>query len=277
MRDFPTSFRTARMIVRDITVDDAGGWKRFNNQIAVQMKSWSVVPSIVYARNEILHYIHERTLRKGYVYVILDTNGKIIGDLHLKNIDRERRRVEIGHAFDPSCWGTGRSHELLAAVCAIARRKRFTVWGKVEEENIRSWKSLEDFGATPKGRRVFRLFNTRVALRVYELPRNPPSAFARKVYAALLLVPAGKITTYKDLAHAVGVRNYRAVGQALRCNPFAPRVPCHRVVAADGSVGGFMGERHGPAISRKIALLEKEKIFVERNKVLDFERKRHVF
>ena len=82
--------------------------------------------------------------------------------------------------------------------------------------------------------------------------------FRRKVYEALLEVPRGRVTTYGLLARRAGCGSARAVGGALRANPFAPDVPCHRVVAADLSIGGFCGRRTGEAIARKIALLASE-------------------
>ena len=84
------------------------------------------------------------------------------------------------------------------------------------------------------------------------------SAFRRKVYEALLDVPKGYVTTYGALAKRIGCASAQAVGGALRHNPFAPQVPCHRVLAADGSIGGFNGHRGGPEIARKIALLRSE-------------------
>jgi methylated-DNA-[protein]-cysteine S-methyltransferase len=63
--------------------------------------------------------------------------------------------------------------------------------------------------------------------------------FRRRVYLALLEVPRGRVTTYALLAKRVGCASARAVGGALRANPFAPDVPCHRVVAADLGIGGF--------------------------------------
>ena len=75
----------------------------------------------------------------------------------------------------------------------------------------------------------------------------------------LLNVPAGSTITYGELARRIGCRSAQAVGQALKRNPFAPHVPCHRVVAADGSIGGYFGEREGEMIDRKRKLLEKEK------------------
>jgi len=64
---------------------------------------------------------------------------------------------------------------------------------------------------------------------------------AKKTYALLKTVPRGRVTTYKALADALGTKAYRAIGQFMRTNPYAPRVPCHRVVASDGTIGGFMG------------------------------------
>jgi O-6-methylguanine DNA methyltransferase len=56
------------------------------------------------------------------------------------------------------------------------------------------------------------------------------SAFRLRVYAYCQLVPAGQVTTYGALALAVGCKSSRAIGNALRHNPYAPRVPCHRVI-----------------------------------------------
>ncbi len=82
--------------------------------------------------------------------------------------------------------------------------------------------------------------------------------FQRRVYLELLNVPRGKTITYGELAQRIGCRSPQAVGQALKRNPFAPHVPCHRVVASDGTIGGYCGERHGAMITRKIELLEHE-------------------
>lgn len=101
--------------------------------------------------------------------------------------------------------------------------------------------------------------------------------FADDVYALLSTVPKGKVTTYKDLANALGSGAYRAVGQIMRHNKNAPVVPCHRVVASDGSIGGFFGDRGGEAIERKIAMLKREGIKFQGTRIVDFEQRRHVF
>ena len=77
--------------------------------------------------------------------------------------------------------------------------------------------------------------------------------FQRRVYLALLDVPKGSLITYGELALKVGCKSPRAVGNALHKNPFAPLVPCHRVVRANGEIGGYaFGEQE------KLRLLREE-------------------
>jgi methylated-DNA-[protein]-cysteine S-methyltransferase len=70
--------------------------------------------------------------------------------------------------------------------------------------------------------------------------RVPPHHWA--VYDLIRAIPAGKVSTYKDVCVALGEGSPRSVGGALRINPFAPRIPCHRVIASSFFVGGFKGE-----------------------------------
>ncbi len=86
--------------------------------------------------------------------------------------------------------------------------------------------------------------------------------FSEKCYALLRKVPAGKVTTYRDLAHALKTKAYRAVGNAMNKNPHAPEVPCHRVINTNGKLGGYA---HG--IKKKIQILKAEGIKIEGNKI----------
>ena len=80
--------------------------------------------------------------------------------------------------------------------------------------------------------------------------------FQQRVYALALRIPPGQTQTYADLAEALGGRHMaRAVGQALGKNPFAPIVPCHRVLAAHGKPGGFSA--HGGSAT-KLRMLASE-------------------
>ena len=97
----------------------------------------------------------------------------------------------------------------------------------------------------------------------------PKKSFNQKIYALLKKVPKGKVTTYKALAEAAGTKAYRAVGQAMRKNPYSPEVPCHRVVSSDGSIGGFSGSINPKSkeVKRKIRMLRKEGVKIINNKI----------
>jgi methylated-DNA-[protein]-cysteine S-methyltransferase len=73
--------------------------------------------------------------------------------------------------------------------------------------------------------------------------------FQQKVWAATARIPRGRVMTYADLAKRLKSTGYRAVGQALHRNPYAPQVPCHRVVGSDGRLTGYA---HGLAKKRKM-------------------------
>ena len=103
------------------------------------------------------------------------------------------------------------------------------------------------------------------------------TTLAQKTYTLLKTVPAGRVTTYKALAQALHTKAYRAIGQFMRNNPYAPAVPCHRVVAADGTIGGFRGATSGKEIADKIALLAKEGVRVKNRRVIAFREKYYAF
>ena len=83
------------------------------------------------------------------------------------------------------------------------------------------------------------------------------SLFQMQVWSALRRIPVGKVATYGDIAAQIGrPRSARAVGQACGSNPIVLFVPCHRVVAANGGLGGF-----GSGLGIKKALLRHEGVF----------------
>ena len=103
-------------------------------------------------------------------------------------------------------------------------------------------------------------------------PRRPSTPFESRVYDACRRIPRGQVTTYKLLGQAIGCGCPRAVGQALRRNPFAPEVPCHRVVASDLSLGGFAGQRTGRTVERKRRLLESEGVTFREGRIASREQ-----
>lgn len=97
-------------------------------------------------------------------------------------------------------------------------------------------------------------------------------AFKDRVLSAVRRIPPGSIATYGDVAAAAGVpRAARAVGNIMRgCR--APGVPCHRVVAAGGRIGGYGGNEE-----LKKALLRAEGLEVSRRRIRGFDRNRFRF
>jgi O-6-methylguanine DNA methyltransferase len=80
--------------------------------------------------------------------------------------------------------------------------------------------------------------------------------FREKVYQLIRNIPEGKVMTYGQVGQALGYKNAaRAVGMCMQTNPDAPRTPCHRVVAADGSLRGYSA---GDGLPTKKAILLKE-------------------
>jgi len=95
--------------------------------------------------------------------------------------------------------------------------------------------------------------------------KRPVTVFEQQVYDAVSRVPSGKVTTYVDLARAIDCQSAQAVGQALKRNPLAPEVPCHRVIRADLSLGGYVGETRGEKIEVKLELLHTEGVEFDSN------------
>lgn len=101
------------------------------------------------------------------------------------------------------------------------------------------------------------------------------SHFQHEVYAELIKVPKGQVTTYGLLAKRLGLNSSRAIGTAMRKNPLAPEVPCHRVVKSDGTLGFYSG-KGGPY--KKLKMLQEEGIRFQvskdtvHSKIIEFDR-----
>ncbi len=85
--------------------------------------------------------------------------------------------------------------------------------------------------------------------------RSKGTAFQQRVWQALLTIPYGETVSYGELARMVGCKSAQAVGQAVGANHVALLIPCHRVIAAHGKIGGY---EYGVEIKKR--LLEEENI-----------------
>lgn len=92
--------------------------------------------------------------------------------------------------------------------------------------------------------------------------------FELAVFEETKKIPKGEVSTYAEIAKRIRKPGAaRAVGNALNKNPWAPVVPCHRVIKSDGTVGGFAS-----GTKKKIALLKKEGVRIEKGAVAGFEK-----
>ncbi|GIV98254.1 MAG: hypothetical protein KatS3mg057_2911 [Herpetosiphonaceae bacterium] len=93
-----------------------------------------------------------------------------------------------------------------------------------------------------------------------DLAALPP--FRRDVLTLVNTIPYGETRTYRWIAEKLGVRSYRAVGQAVGANPIPIVIPCHRVIASDGALRGYAG---GIEMKRRLLELERARPFAGRS------------
>ncbi|KAF2022201.1 DNA binding methylated-DNA--cysteine S-methyltransferase [Aaosphaeria arxii CBS 175.79] len=95
--------------------------------------------------------------------------------------------------------------------------------------------------------------------------------YQTRVYTLLQQIPEGRITSYAAMSKALN-SSPRAVGGALRNNPFAPEIPCHRCIASTGFIGGFKGDWEkvpsGQNQTSKLELLKGEGVLFDQNGML---------
>ena len=92
--------------------------------------------------------------------------------------------------------------------------------------------------------------------RPCNVPRLNPqgTAFQKRVWQALLTIPYGETLSYGEIAQMVDCRSAQAVGQAVGANPIALIIPCHRVIASNGQLGGYA---YGIKIKKRLLELEQ--------------------
>lgn len=204
-------------------------------------------------------------LREGTFLVLRERLGRIpmivdeteAGEYYLDSV-----------AVLPEYRGYGVGRALVREFCNKAFAEGYERVGLIVDiDNPKAEKLYTSLGFRRVGMRQFFTHQMWHLQRVYDVNirrrveySTTITEFQRRVYLELLNVPPGETITYGELARRIGCRSAQAVGQALKRNPFAPDVPCHRVIASDGSIGGYNGKRDGEQIDRKRELLESERI-----------------
>lgn len=106
--------------------------------------------------------------------------------------------------------------------------------------------------------------NPDMSVQIQRIADSSLTAFRKQTLTMLCQIPRGRYSTYQAMSDHITKTSHktcaRAVGNAMRNNPFAPEVPCHRILAADGTLGGFCGHwgENGKFASRKHELLHEE-------------------
>lgn len=96
---------------------------------------------------------------------------------------------------------------------------------------------------------------------------NQQSDFHKRCYELLSNIPKGKVTTYKEMANALGSKAWRAVGTAMAQNTNLVNTPCHRVVRSDGTVG-----QYALGTDKKSDLLSSEGVEISNNKIKNLDK-----
>lgn len=165
-----------------------------------------------------------------------------------------------------------RIQEATMAVGNNLKRKRLGADSEVEDaENTSSSPVTMTTARAPKSRRVSSSSTTSttsstsssssgsedMAVQLRRIAASDRTPFEKRVWSALCQIPAGRVSTYGLMSAYLG-SSPRAVGGALRRNPFAPEVPCHRVVATGGGMGGFKGHPSNRKTGEGITMPEKK-------------------
>ena len=96
------------------------------------------------------------------------------------------------------------------------------------------------------------VMGTKTDGRITVMPKG--TMFQQRVWQALLSIPYGETVSYGELARMVGCKSAQAVGQAVGANPIALFIPCHRVIAAHGKLGGYA---YGQEIKKQLLNIEQ--------------------
>ena len=115
-------------------------------------------------------------------------------------------------------------------------------------DEVRRW--LDDYFAGKQTENA--VMGTKTDGRIAARPKG--TAFQQRVWQALLTIPYGETVSYGELARMVGCKSAQAVGQAVGANPVALLIPCHRIIAAHGQLGGYA---YGQEIKKRLLNIEQ--------------------
>jgi len=163
-----------------------------------------------------------------------------LGEFTIRCSERGIREIAFGAARKSSKFRNGRQSNGTARAQALGHRTQAAV--RSRQWSRRATRELKEYAAGER--------------KKFTVPLDPNgTTFQKKIWKTLRTIPYGQTRSYGEIARLAGnPRAARAVGMANRENPIAIVVPCHRVIASDGSLGGYAG-----GLKRKSAMLNLEK------------------
>ena len=172
--------------------------------------------------------------------VVIESDGEVLTGLRFADENVCSDRAERGETETGMMeWGDtsggklvcGKASSTMPIIAATTRWLDDYFSGKRTENAVMGAKTDNRIVARPKG-----------------------TAFQQRVWQALLTIPYGKTVSYGELARMVGCKSAQAVGQAVGANPVALLIPCHRIIAAHGRIGGY---EYGIEIKKRLLDLEQ--------------------
>lgn len=166
----------------------------------------------------------------------------------MQNSRRQNQTIITDALLGPLrvCWNRQgiTSVQFLAQLGLASQQKKVSLAGTPPKyvQNLKTW--LKNYGLG--------LQNLPFPRRNLDFSSGTP--FQKRVWAVLSKIPYGKTKSYKWIAEQLGYKGgYQAIGQANKRNPFPIVIPCHRVIAADGTLGGYAA---GIALKKKLLRIE---------------------
>lgn len=153
-----------------------------------------------------------------------------------------------------SPWGYMGATASEVGLCSLTlpREKEEEVWEEICGDKGPTWWDESYFA--PLVQEINDYLRGQKVVFKQPLDWRPLTPFRRKVLQAVAQIPYGEVRSYKEVGISIGYgRGFQAIGQALGANPFPIIIPCHRVIASNGTLGGYTG---GLSYKEKLLALE---------------------
>lgn len=184
--------------------------------------------------------------------IVIESDGEALTGLRFADVKASASKMEHDEADGEKV----ESNKAAAAIPVIAATVRWLddYFSGKQTENATMGKQPENvtIGNQTENATISVTADTRIVVK----PKG--TMFQQRVWEALLTIPYGGTVSYGEIARMVGCKSAQAVGQAIGANPIALIIPCHRVIAANGKLGGYA---YGDEIKKRLLAWEQQSKF----------------